>query len=173
MPAKQGFGGNKINAKRLCLLSSLCVLSLGLSYLETLLPTAFIAPGIKLGLANAAAVVLIYKKDFKGAVMISAVRIILSSLLFSGAFSAVFSLAGAAVSLSLCYILAKSGKFSVVAVSAAGGASHNLAQAAVALFTVGKAVIYYLPALIIAGTASGAVIGALCYMILKKIKTNR
>lgn len=173
MPAKQGFGGNKINAKRLCLLSSLCVLSLGLSYLETLLPTAFIAPGIKLGIANAAAVVLIYKKDFNGAVMISAVRIILSSLLFSGAFSAVFSLAGAAVSLSLCYILAKSGKFSIVAVSAAGGAVHNLAQAAVALFTVGKAVIYYLPALIIAGAVSGAVIGALCYLILKKIKTNR
>lgn len=172
MSAKPSGCRDRITARRICLLSSLCALSLGLSYLESLLPTGFIAPGIKLGLANGAAVVLIFRKDTKAAVFITIARILLSSLLFSGVFSAVFSLSGAALSLTLTYFLSKSDKFSVCAVSAAAGAAHNIAQSAVACATVGKAVMFYLPALIIAGALSGAAVGALSFLFLKKLKTN-
>ena len=172
MSSEQGNGRNRITAKRLCLLSLLTALSMAFSFLETVLPFGFTAFGIKLGLANGVCIILMYRGDFKGAVSVNLARIILSSVLFSGVMSLVFSLSGAIVSMTAAALLLKSKKFGLVAVSSLSGVLHNCAQAAVAVITSGKAVLHLLSLLIISGALCGAACGMISSLFFKKIKTK-
>ena len=113
-----------------------------------------------------------YRGDFKGAVSVNLARIILSSVLFSGVMSLVFSLSGAIVSMTAAALLLKSKKFGLVAVSSLSGVLHNCAQAAVAVITSGKAVLHLLSLLIISGALCGAACGMISSLFFKKIKTK-
>ena len=64
--------------------------------------------------------------------MVSVLRVALVSLLFGNLQTLVFSLAGAVVSLTGMILLKKTGLFSPVAVSVAGGVLHNVGQIAAA-----------------------------------------
>ena len=98
----------------------------------------------------------------------------LVSLLFGNLQTLVFSLAGAAVSLTGMILLKKTGLFSPVAVSVAGGVLHNVGQiAAACLWTQTRQVVYYLPVLMFSGIAAGAVIGLAAGLLLKRLKTVR
>ena len=54
-------------------------LALILSYVETLIPIRFGAPGIKLGLANLIIVIVLYKTDWKEALVLSVTRTVCSA----------------------------------------------------------------------------------------------
>ena len=94
-------------------------------------------------------------------------RIVLSGFTFTGLYAALFSLAGAALSITVLVLLKKTGKFSVTGISIAGGAAHNTGQIIVAMLTLGKAVLYYFPVLIISGIAAGILTGIVTGVILK------
>ena len=66
-------------AKKIALYSILTSLALIFGYIESLFSLSFIAPGIKLGLANSVALILLCFKDFKGAVLVNITRILLSA----------------------------------------------------------------------------------------------
>ena len=70
--------------------------ALVLGYIEAQIPYFFTVPGIKLGLANTAAVFALYRLSWGGAAAISAVRVLVFGLLFTSPFSMLFSAAGAA-----------------------------------------------------------------------------
>ena len=53
-------------------------LALILSYVEILIPISFGVPGVKLGLANLIIVIVLYKTDWKEALLLSVVRIVLA-----------------------------------------------------------------------------------------------
>ena len=53
-------------------------LALILSYVETLIPINFGIPGAKLGLANLIIVIVLYKTDWKEALLLSVTRIVLA-----------------------------------------------------------------------------------------------
>ena len=149
-------------------------LALIFSYLESLIPIQFGIPGIKLGLANLLTVILLYKRNAKEALILSAVRVILSGFMFGNLFSIVYSLAGGIMSLLVMAVLKRSGKFSVIGVSAAGGVSHNtgqlmVAMAAVETYRVG----YYFPVLLIAGVLTGLLIGTAAEQVLKRLENFR
>ena len=149
-------------------------LALIFSYLESLIPIRFGIPGIKLGLANLLTVILLYKRNAKEALILSAVRVILSGFMFGNLFSIVYSLAGGILSLLVMAVLKRSGKFSVIGVSAAGGVSHNtgqlmVAMAAVETYRVG----YYFPVLLIAGVLTGLLIGTAAEQVLKRLENFR
>ena len=149
-------------------------LALIFSYLESLIPIQFGIPGIKLGLANLLTVILLYKRNAKEALLLSAVRVILSGFMFGNLFSIVYSLAGGIMSLLVMAVLKRSGKFSVIGVSAAGGVSHNtgqlmVAMAAVETYRVG----YYFPVLLIAGVLTGLLIGTAAEQVLKRLENFR
>ncbi len=146
-------------------------LALIFSYLESLIPIQFGIPGIKLGLANLLTVILLYKRNAKEALLLSAVRVILSGFMFGNLFSIVYSLAGGIMSLLVMAVLKRSGKFSVIGVSAAGGVSHNIGQllAAVETYRVG----YYFPVLLIAGVLTGLLIGTAAEQVLKRLENFR
>lgn len=67
-------------------------------------------------------------------------------------------------------LLKKTCIFSVTGVSMAGGVAHNLGQLFAAAFLVSNIKVFvYFPVLIISGVISGAVIGILAYLVLKKL----
>lgn len=170
MSAKQGDNRNKIVSLAVYgLLSSVCLI---FGYVESLIPTAVIAPGVKIGLSNAVALLLLIKHDVKGAFLVNITRILLSALLFGSLFSLVFSLAGGIVSTLVSALLIKCRWFSPVGVSVIGGVTHNIVQICVAFFVVGRGVVFYLPILVISGVVSGFLIGILGVMLFDKIKIN-
>lgn len=141
-----------------------------LSYIETLIPSFVAIPGIKLGLANIAVIVILYKIGWKEAFAVSIIRVILSSLLFTTVLSMLYSLAGAILSL-FAMILLKKIKLSTITISVIGGVCHNIGQIAVAIFMTETAeLVYYLPVLLITGTISGILIGLVGAITVKKME---
>ncbi len=145
-------------------------LALIFSYVELLIPVNFGIPGAKLGLANLVIVIVLYKTDWKEALLLSVVRIILAGFLFGNLFGILYSLAGGILSLAVMALLKRTGAFSVIGVSMAGGVSHNVGQLVMAMLVVETyAVGYYLPVLLIAGLITGTVIGIAGREMLKRL----
>lgn len=159
-------------AKKIALYGILTSLALIFGYIESLFSLSFIAPGIKLGLANSVALILLCYGDFRGAMLVNITRILLSALLFSSPFSLVFSLTAGILSLVIMRLLSGIKGVSVVGFSISGAAVHNLVQLTVASLLFGRAVWYYLPFLLVSALLSGGIIGILSSIIFKKIKTN-
>ena len=146
-------------------------LALIFSYVETLIPVNFGIPGAKLGLANLIIVIFLYKTNWREALLLSVVRIVLSGFIFGNLFAILYSLAGGILSLAVMALLQKSGKFSVIGVSIAGGASHNVVQLIVAMIVVETYQVgYYLPVLLVAGVITGALIGIISSQVLVRIR---
>lgn len=159
-------------AKKVALYGILTSLALIFGYIESLFSLSFIAPGVKLGLANSVALLLLCFKDFKGALIVNITRILLSALLFSSPFSLAFSLTAGVFSVVIMWFLSGIKSVSVIGFSISGAAVHNFVQLTVASLLFGRAVWYYLPFLLISALLSGGIIGILSSIIFKKIKTN-
>ncbi len=151
-------------------ISALCVaLAFVLSYFESLIPLNFGVPGIKLGLANIVVLTALYLLPKSDAFVISFIRILLSGLLFSGAFSLAYSFAGGLLSFCVMLLLKNSKKISMLGVSVLGAVSHNVAQIIVAIIIMeSKSIAYYLPVLLISATVSGVVVGILSAVVFSR-----
>ena len=165
---------NTTDTKKLTMTALLAALALIFSYIEVLIPFSPAIPGIKLGIANLAVIVALYHMGLKYAITINVVRIFIAGLLFSGVFGIIYSPAGAILSMTVMVLLKKTGLFSVAGVSMAGGVAHNLGQILAAAFLVSNLSIFiYFPVLIFSGLISGALIGIVAYIILKRLPGDR
>lgn len=145
-------------------------LALIFSYVESLIPFQISIPGVKLGLANLIIVIALYKMSLREAYLLSVTRVVLAGLIFGSMFSILYSLAGALLSLTVMAFLKKSGGFSILGVSIAGGVMHNVGQLIVAMFVVQTfSVSYYIPVLLIAGLITGLVIGIAADSMLRRL----
>lgn len=166
-----------MRAKKIAFLGISVTLALVLSWVEYSI--AFFIPvygayGIKIGLANVVSVFLLYKTGILEAAAVAVVRVFLVALLFGNVQSFLFGLAGAILSLLGMFLLKKLTKLHYVSVSVAGGVLHNIGQIAVAvLWTQTVGIALYLPVLLITGTASGALVGTLSGILLKKTERVR
>ena len=143
-------------------LGFLLALALILSYVESLIPFSFGIPGIRLGLPNLIVLLLLYDgaAGAREALLVNALRIVLAGFLFSNLYTILYALAGAAFSFLAMLMGKKCGRFSMIGVSVLGGVFHNIGQMIVAMLVVETfAVSYYAPFLIVAGTATGALLG--------------
>ena len=155
---------------KLTIAALMAALALIFSYIEVLIPFNFGIPGIKLGIDNLVIIVALYYLGTRYALLINVIRILIGGLLFSGVFGMLYSMAGALLSMLVMVLVKKCGLFSVTGVSMAGGVAHNLGQLLVAAFLVSNLKIFvYFPVLVISGVVSGAVIGILAYLVLKKL----
>lgn len=162
-----------METRRITRMGMLTALSLILSYLEMLLPSFIPIPGIKLGLANIALVFALYTLPLSDSLFISLLRVFISSLLFGNILSLLYSLSGALISLLIMALLKKLG-MNVVAVSTIGGVFHNTAQLGVAIIIVkSKALIYYLPFLVLSGAVTGYLIGTVTSSLLKRMDEEK
>ena len=145
-------------------------LALIFSYVESLIPIQLGIPGVKLGLANLIIVIALYKMRLSEVFLLSIVRILLSGFLFGNYFSILYSLAGGLLSLAVMALLKKTGDFSVMGISMAGGVFHNVGQLVVAMMVVETfSVGYYLPVLLVAGLVNGFIIGVAAGEMLKRL----
>lgn len=145
-------------------------LSLVAAYIENLIPIQVGVPGVKLGLANIVTMVILYTLGFVAAALLSAARILLSGMLFGSGFAMVYSAAGAALSIVVMAVLRKTGHFSSVGVSVAGGVFHNVGQILVAMAVLETgALLYYLPILVVSGLAAGIVTGIISGILIKRV----
>lgn len=159
-------------AKRICTLSLLTAVCIVLGWVESMISLSYIAPAVKLGLANSVCLLLILKGDIKGAFLVNITRILLSALLFSTPLTLVFSLSAGIISLTVMALLSKLKWFSVVGFSIVGAVIHNAVQILVAVLYFGSAVLWYFPILLLSAVISGTIIGVLCQIISKKIKVK-
>ena len=151
-----------MKTRKIAYLGVFLALALILSYVESLIPFYFGIPGVKLGLTNLIVVVMLYCTGTKEAFGVSVARILLAGFLFGNLFSLLYSLAGGVLSFIVMCLLKKTGRFHVISVSVTGGISHNLGQLIAAAFVVETYdIFYYMPFLLIAGVATGFVIGML------------
>ncbi|MFV0517264.1 MAG: Gx transporter family protein [Aminipila sp.] len=156
--------------QQLAFSSVLATLGLIFSYIEAIFPFSVGIPGVKLGIANLVVIIAMYVLGNSYAISINVIRILVAGLLFSGPFGAIYSLAGAITSLLTMIILKKTGWFSVVGVSMAGGVMHNVGQLIVAASIISNLkVFYYFPVLLFSGMITGIIIGVISHIILKKI----
>lgn len=156
--------------KKTAYLGLFVTLALIASYVESLVPFYFGAPGIKLGLANLITVVLLYRASVKDAALVSVLRILLSGFLFGNVFSILYSYAGALLSLLVMCLLKKIKGFSILGISIAGGVFHNLGQVMAAVFLMENGnILYYFPILMVAGIVTGMLIGIGSREVLKRV----
>ena len=148
-------------------------LAILMGYVEMMFPMPIPIPGVKLGLANVVVIIMMYFMDVKGAFFISLIRVFLSGLLFAGFAGLLYSLAGAMLSFAVMALLKKTGKFSIIGVSLAGGVFHNVGQVAVAAMVVENVkMAYYLPFLLVSGVVTGIVIGIVAKTALGYLKRS-
>ena len=160
-----------MTVKKTALYGMFLALALTAGYVEALVPINLGVPGVKLGLSNIVNMILLYTVGFPPAMGVALARILLSGLLFGNGFAMVYSGAGAVLSMLVMTALKKTGRFSTIGVSIAGGVFHNVGQILVAMGVLEtEALIYYLPVLIISGLAAGIVIGLLSGMLIERIE---
>lgn len=159
----------KIQTKKITVLALFSAMAIIFSYIEAILPPIWSAiPGIKVGLANIVTVALLYRFSIKEASIVAFIRIIIIALLFGNAVTLMYSIAGFVLSIAIMAILKKTGMFSTVGVSIAGGVFHNLGQIIVAMIVLQtKEIGYYMIILAITGTVAGILIGIAGNLMLK------
>lgn len=152
-------------------LALLISLALVFSYVEAIIPFNPGIPGVKLGVANIVTVITLYMFGNRDAFIVSVIRVLIAGLLFNGAFGACYAMAGAAVSLTGMILLRKTGLFSPVGVSMAGGVLHNLGQLLVAAALIeDMKIFFYFPVLMFSGIIAGIAVGAGSVLILARLK---
>ena len=162
---------SRISGKKAAYLGLLCAAAMILGYVESLIPVFAGVPGMKLGLPNAAIVMVLYLYTWKEALLVSAVRILGIGFLFGNPFSIAFSSAGAAVSLLCMQLAKKSGRFDTVGVSIIGGVMHNAGQIVVAMCIVENVRVgYYFFVLAISGVITGMIIGIISGELTKRMR---
>ena len=127
-------------------------------------------PGVKLGIANIAIISVLYLLGSGQALLVNLLRITLTAVLFGNFNSFLFSMAGGMLSLLVMVLLKKSGHFSIVGVSVAGGVFHNVGQITAAVFLMETtAIYYYLPVLLIFGIVTGIIIGLMGGYVTQRV----
>ncbi|MDO4475625.1 MAG: Gx transporter family protein [Lachnospiraceae bacterium] len=157
----------KLSTQKLASLGLFTAVAIIFGYIEAMIPISTI-PGIKLGLANLSVLYILQRYSLKEAVCVSAIRIFVIGFMFGNMFSILYSLSGALLSLGVMTLM-KRCHASLLATSMAGGLTHNVGQLIIAMLIVeNRALLWYAPVLLIAGLATGLVIGIVTNEVLKR-----
>lgn len=164
-----------MKTKRLTLCGLLTGLAIVLSIVERLFPLDALipVPGMKLGLANVVTLFALTRLRVRDALAILICRVVLASLLMGSVTAMIFSMAGGLLSLFVMLALLRAeGRFcSLMGISVAGAAAHNVGQVAAAVFWMGTgAVVAYLPFLLVVAVPLGLVTGLTCSAALSHMK---
>jgi len=144
-------------------------ISIVLSIVESAVSIFFITlPGIKLGLANIATLVVIFTMGRKEGSLVAILRIFLVGLIYSGLFSTTFWISLGGGMLALLVMLAlKNTKLSIYTISVLAALMHMVGQIIIAIFFVyTTSLLYYLPYMMIMSVPTGIITGYLAKRII-------
>jgi heptaprenyl diphosphate synthase len=155
---------------KIALCGILIACALVLSYVESLLPLPVPASGIKLGIANAVALMALYRLGGRYAFAINICRVMLAGAMFAGFSAMLYGLAGGILSVAVMILAKRTGVFSVIGVSIAGASAHIIGQIILASAVIQSTVLLTaLPLLLLSAVISGTFIGYLAHLILAKL----
>ncbi len=161
-----------MDIKKISRLAMLIALSVVIGVIEShIIIFNNIIPGLKLGLANAIIILVLYIYGFKDALTVSILRVILVSLLINGLFTVpfYFSLSGAILSIIAMALVKKIKIFSIIGVSVIGSIMHSIGQILIGIVIINKNIIYYLPYLLIFSIITGIIIGIISKKLVKNM----
>ncbi len=145
-----------------------------LHFIENLFPLPLAIPGVKLGLSNTVSLIALYLYGPVSAFVILLLRVFMTSFLYGGFSSIIFSLAGGFLSIAamiMIWRLRKKG-FSIVSASVTGGVFHNIGQLLAASVVLGTPTVFsYLPVLLISGTITGTATGILAGILVPRLRS--
>lgn len=155
--------------RRAALFGMLLALTVGLAWVERLIPVDALVPGAKLGLANLVVLCGLYLFPLGWAAVLTGLKILLTGLLFGNYYSLIFSFAGGSLSFLVMWLCKRWGR-TVGFTSILGGVFHNLGQLCAAWALLGSwGILAYFPALLLAGVGAGAAVGAAGALILRRL----
>lgn len=163
-----------MDTKRITRLSLLTATALILFTVEAQIPPPVPVPGVKLGLANIITVYAMFRCGSADALLILLARVLLGSM-FTGAVTALlFSLGGGLLCWLVMLVLHRVVTEQQLWVCGVIGAVfHNLGQmlVCVAVYRT-RAVLVYLPALLLSGILAGAFTGLTAQFLLKRMRNR-
>lgn len=158
------------DTRRVVFLALLVAMGTAMYVVEGILTLPLPLPGVKLGLANIITLLAISLYGFRDGLTVALLRVILGSLI-SGMFLSpgfLLALSGAVSSTLIMALLLKQTRcFSMIGISMAGAAAHNIGQLlAAALLLRSSATVYYLPVLLATAIPTGFITGYLLNALL-------
>ena len=162
-------------SKELAVFGMLTALAIILSIVERMFPLDAIIPipGVKLGLANVVTLFALTRLGLRDSLAVVVVRVTLASLLMGSVTAFLFSLFGGLLALfAMWALLHVEGKFcSLLGVSVAGAAAHNIGQIAAAVLWMKTTARTCLSALSAAHERSACLVtGLVCAVVLTHMK---
>ena len=159
------------DTKKMVTLSAIIAVAMILSYVESLIPAFVAVPGVKLGLSNIATMFALYTLGWPYSICVSLIRVFLSSYLFAGFTSLIYSFSGAVLALTVMILLSRIKALSTVVISIAGAVAHNVGQViAVCLVMENAYIAFNLAPLLLTGTIAGVVIGLASAALIERTK---
>ena len=144
-------------------------LAVVVNYLESFIPLPFV--GVKLGLANALGILVLYYYGAKYYAGFGVLRVLLSAVLWTG-FGSAFLISLAGMILSSCFsLIVKSSKCcSIYGISIIGAIFHGIGQVImVAILYSTNYLFSYVLVLTISGLVTGIIIAGLCVLLIKRL----
>lgn len=136
-----------------------------------LLPLAFIAPGVKLGLANTISLIVLYYYGPKEYVSIGFLRVVLVALFTGFGFNFYIALSGWFLATLFVIILYSIQRFSIFGLSMTSAVMHGVGQIImVAILYQTQYVINYLPILLFTGLISGLIIAVIAREVVTRVR---
>ena len=159
---------------RLTLSALLLSVMLILGYIESLIPPIVPIPGVKLGLSNGVLLFSLYLLNIPMTLVLMALKVLLSALLFGSISSMFFASVGGVLSLLVMVPLSRLKDVSVIVVSMAGAVFHNVGQVLAAMILMPevapRTLLTYLAVLMAVGLLTGALTGVLAREVLRRMK---
>lgn len=162
-----------MSTRKIVFLAIMISISIVLSIVESSISTLlFPIPGMKLGLANIATMVVVYTIDRKSGVIVALTRIILVGLIYSGLFTPSFWISISGGVLAILVIISLSGtKLSIYTVSVLAALLHMVGQIIAAIIVVQTTSLFYLlPYMILLSVPAGIITGYLANRIITNFK---
>ena len=161
--------------RRLTFDAMLISLALVLAIVERWIPLELIVPvpGLKLGLANIVTLFALMRLKPLDALIILLVRCLIM-VSITGLTSLLFSLSGGLLALLVMWLMVRyeDRVFSVIGISMAGAAAHNIGQVIVAGLIMSEPLLImtYLPALLLTGLATGVLTGVATLPVIRRFR---
>ena len=163
-----------MSVEKVALSGLLLAIMLILGYIESLIPPIVPIPGVKLGLSNGVLLFSLYLLNIPMTLVLMALKVLLSALMFGNINSMMFALSGGVLSLLVMIPLSRLKDVSIIVVSMAGAVFHNVGQVLAAFVLMPEVkpenLLIYLAALMGAGLLTGALTGVLAREVLKRMK---
>ncbi len=160
--------------KRLTIIAMLLAMAIVINYVESFIPV-FI-PGVRLGLANAIILIMLYEFKWYESLAVDLLRILLVALIRGTFLSPTFfmALSGGMISFLVMLLFSRIKVFSKIGVSVLGSLSHAAGQILIAMVLLESVdLVYYLPFIAVLSVGTGILSGMVTALYLKRSITNK